>query len=133
MLWRASRETDQGGSGQPGYSSHEVVSLLPLDEDGDTTWVAARLRYFVPDAGEAFFRRRPSSFQLRVAQASSPELLGDAPEAVLGGAFTAPGWGPHVNLSVLAPAVRPCSIWNEPALFANHGTLYLAAVCLEAL
>jgi hypothetical protein len=129
-LFSSQRDTDRGGNGAPGYTDHEVANLLPRQIGGRVTWYGIRLDYFLPDEG-GFSKRPPTSFRLVIAEASSPERLRDAPVQILGSAATAKGWGADVYLSSLSPAVRDCGIWNEPALFAQDNTLYLALKCLR--
>ncbi len=129
-LWPSAEDTDRGGSGEPGYTDHEVVNLLPRQIDGRVTWYGIRLDYFLPAEG-GFQRRPPGSLRLAIAEASSPDKLRDAPVQVLGSAATAKGWGVDVYLSSLSPGVRDCGLWNEPTLFAQDKTLYLGLRCLK--
>jgi hypothetical protein len=122
-LWTSEAENDPVLR-VPGFSSHEVVNLA----FGDGTWYAVRLRYFTPKDGR-LYSPKLDSIHLRLAQAPTPELLGEAAEAVLGGVYTAPGWGIDVNLAGLDPELAQCSFWNEPALHFDDGTLYLETEC----
>ena len=124
-LWTSQPETDPGGSGQQGFSSHEVVNLAA---GAGGTWYAVHLRYFTPKDSR-LYSPRLDSIQFRIAQASSPLLLAGAPEASLGGVYTARGWNLDVNLADLDPELRQCSFWNEPALHYEGGTLYLEGEC----
>jgi len=123
-LWTSQPEADASGSGQQGFSSHEVVNLA----QGNGMWYAARLRYFTPKDAR-LYSPRLDSIQFRIAQAPSPLLLGDAPEASLGSIYTAAGWNVDTNLADLDPELRTCSFWNEPALHYEQGTLYLEGEC----
>ncbi|MBA4072448.1 MAG: hypothetical protein C0497_11515 [Gemmatimonas sp.] len=121
-LWTSSAATDAGGA--PGYMNQETVSLAPRATAAGTMWYSARLQYFTtpadgPDA---------SSFVIRVASASSPELLASAADAALGGAATATYWHADANLSSLSPDLARC-VYNDPGLLARGDTLYLAVEC----
>lgn len=122
-LWTSESETDPA-LGLSGFSSHEVVNLA----FGDGAWYAVRLRYFTPKDSH-LYSPKLDSIHLRLARAASPDLLGEAPEAVLGGVYTAAGWGVDVDLSSLGQELRQCSFWNEPALHFDDGTLYLETEC----
>jgi len=127
-LWTSQAETDPGGSGRQGFSSHEVVSLAPGTNEGNQVWFAARLRYFTPNDSK-LYSPRADSFQLRIAQAPSPRLLAGAAEAMLAGAWTATGWHTDVDLASLAPELAQCGYFNEPSLLFEAGTLYLEGQC----
>ena len=129
-LWASEPDTDRGGDGQRGYTSHEVSNLFARQTKDGVVWYGARLDYFLPENG-GFRRRPPGSLRIAVMQAESPEELDAAPMQVLGSAATARGWGVDVYLSSLSPEVRDCGIWNEPALAARDDTLYLALRCLR--
>lgn len=128
-LWAADPATDPV-TGKSGTTDHEVPNLLPVtDESGATRWIAARLDLFVADGG-TIGQRPPSSFRLAVLAAPDPESLAEAEPAVLGSAATHPGWGVDVDLAGLDDSLARCTLWNEPALHFDDGTLYLAARCL---
>jgi hypothetical protein len=112
-----------------GFSSHEVVSLWPdVQAGGGTHWYGIRLRYHV-EPGRGLYGH-PTSFQFRIGRADSPLELASAPEARIGFGGTDPRWNPDLELSSLAPELARCGLWNEPALFARGGTLYLFAQCM---
>lgn len=128
-LWPSQPDTDRGGSGEAGYTVHEVANLLPVKTERGVTWFAARLDYFLPENG-GYKRMQAHSFRIRVMQADSPKELADAPAATLGSVGTADGWDVDTDLSKLAAAVRDCGLWNEPALYFENSTLYLALRCM---
>jgi hypothetical protein len=129
VLWASEAESDPE-SGEPGYTSHEVANLLPVQIRNENTWYGVRLDYFLPNDG-GFKARRLSSFRLVIAQAPTPQELGDGESSVLGAARTAPGWNVDVDLSSLAPELSRCEMWNEPALHFQDGELFLAVRCLS--
>src|SRR5687768_11356454 len=122
-LWQSTPTVDETGA--TGWLNSEVVSLAPRDAGGgDSTWYAARVRYFVGPAGTP----KPTSFTLQVTTAASPALLAGAPEASLGGALTLPHWRPTANLAALSGELAGCTC-NDPGLLYHDGTLYLAVQC----
>ncbi|MBX7159422.1 MAG: glycoside hydrolase [Acidimicrobiia bacterium] len=129
-LWTAAPATDPV-TGSTGTIDHEVPNLLPVTDStaGTTRWVAARLDLFVPDGG-TLRRRPPSSFRIAVLAAPDPMALAAAEPAVLGSAATDAGWGVDVDLTDLDDALARCTLWNEPALHHEGGTLFLAVRCL---
>ena len=121
-LWTSTSAS--GPDGTPGYMNQEAVSLAPRVTATGTVWYSARLQYFTtpadgPDA---------STFVIRVASASSPELLAGAAAVALGGAASAAGWGADVDLSIHSPDLAQC-VFNDPGLLARGDTLYLAIEC----
>ena len=129
QLWPSELMTDKGGNTGAGYLEHEVPNLLPVDINGTVTWYGVRLDYFNPENG-GYGGRPPSSFQLRIMEASSPEGLANATGQVLGSMETAPGWGVNVNLAALSSSTKKCELWNEPALYYQSNLLYLSTRCL---
>jgi hypothetical protein len=129
-LWSSYTDTNKGGGGEAGYTDHEVANLLPVKNDTGVVWYAARLEYFIPERGG--FKKRPfNSFRIQILQAASPLELANATPATLATDKTAPDWGVDVNLSDLAPDVKHCDMWNEPALYYENKQLYLALRCLS--
>lgn len=129
-LW-AAEATNNPVNGEPGSTDHEVPNLLPVTDPatGVTRWIAARLNLFVPDGG-GLGKRPPSSFRIGITAAPDPLSLSSAEPAVLGSAATHPGWGVDANLTDLDDSLDRCTLWNEPALHHDKGTLFLALRCL---
>lgn len=126
-LWPEVAAANPDGSGEMGFFDSETPSLAPATKDASTTWYSVRLHYWVkPVAG---FAPDVSTFTLHVAHASSVAELGAAPEQRFGTAFTPAGLL-DVDLNSLSPSLADCSFWNDPAVFFDGGTLYLAAECL---
>lgn len=128
-LWYSQKDTNKDGSGKPGYTDHEVPNILPRRAKNKVVWYGARLDYFLPEVG-GFKKRPPSSFRIKIMEASSPKQLATAPTAALGSAVTSPGWGVDINLSLLSQEVQKCHLWNEPALYFENDSLYLVLHCL---
>ncbi|MCB0986368.1 MAG: exo-alpha-sialidase [Microthrixaceae bacterium] len=129
-LWPATASVDPA-TGATGFTDHEVPNLLPLaDEDGGPVrWVGARLDLFAP-AGGTLGKRPGSSFRIALMTAADPESLGDATPVILGSSGTDPGWDVATDLTALHPSLDRCTLWNEPALHFDGGTLFLALRCL---
>lgn len=114
---------------QLGYLDYEVVNLLPATSNGQSVWYGVTLNYFVPEEG-GMAARPTDSFHIRVYRADNPTEIASAPHTVLAGGATAKEWGfdqaliPD-NVGVLD---RKSFFWNEPSLYFENGTLYLAMV-----
>lgn len=131
-LFSATPISNPAEPSQTGYLDYEVVNLLPATVNGQTTWFAVTLNYFVPEQGEMALR--PSdSFHIRVYQADSPIDLINAPYAVLAGGTTNQAWNP---VQLLVPddmnnADKKSFFWNEPSLYFENDTLYLIMVAFN--
>ncbi|MEI6305589.1 MAG: hypothetical protein WCP33_02090 [Deltaproteobacteria bacterium] len=123
-LWPSELASNPKDPTQNGVINHEVSNLLPLQENGVTTWMAARLDYFLPQGGNPV----GESFRIKIMKASTPEGLSTASTVSLGSAGSDPAWPIDQNLSNLAPELADVSLWNEPALYYENGTLYLILV-----
>jgi hypothetical protein len=123
-LWPATPISNPSSPGQAGFQDHEVSNLVPVAENGATTWYAVRMDYFVP-AAAGYAGRPGDSFLLKVFKASSPAALATAPFGTLGCAYTNPAWAVDQNLAALSPDLQDVSFWTEPALYSANGTLYL--------
>jgi hypothetical protein len=127
-LWRS----DSGArdpTGRPGHLNSETVSLAPRPTGAGTAWYSARFVYFTPDEGGP----QVGSFTIHVAAAGSPQELGGAPEAVLGGDLTNPFWRPDVNLAELTngrpeDSLAGCTFYDA-GLFYREGRLWMAVQC----
>ncbi len=128
VLW-AAREATNPLTGDSGYIDTEVPNLFPASINGELLWFGARLELFVP-SGRALGQRPITSFRIVVSAAGTPEALATADAQSLGAAATAPEWDIDQALSKLEPSLQNCVAWNEPALLAEGGTLYLALRCL---
>lgn len=130
VLFPAAPAADAGGDGGRGSTDHEVPNLLPVQSsDGAIEWYSAHLDLFAPE-GSGLAARPLSSFRIVVSRAPTPTALTDAPSTTLGSAATAPGWHVDADLSSLDGDLERCTVWNEPALAAQNGLLYLALRCL---
>src|SRR5690606_26934064 len=91
-LW-ASYADENVVNGDPGYTDHEVVNLLPVeDESGNVIWYGVRIEYFLPKDGG--FKKRPvTSFRLKIGKADSVKGLSSAKMQTLGGAKSDEKWG----------------------------------------
>ena len=127
-LWPSFVATDKGGTGATGYTSNEVSNIYPALNGQTVTWYGIHESYFVPAGG--YRQRSATSFRLQISQAATPQGLATADTAILGSATTATGWGINTRLSTLSPAVQNCTIFTEPALYAQNGILYLMTHCL---
>jgi hypothetical protein len=126
-LWPSSPLTNPADASQPGYLNNEASNILPVAKGDSVTWYAVRLNYLMLAQGGT--NARPiNSFHIRVFKATSPEALDSSPSAILGTSMTSPTWGVNQNLSLLAPELNDVGLWNEPALFFENDTLYLALV-----
>ena len=131
-LWRSELVRDPEGRGPDSYFGSETPSLTAVREpDGSTTWYSVRLSYFLEPV-TAYSPRYASSWTMHVAavRAASPAALANAAEAVLGARTTHPAYGAHVRLTELAPELGECGMWNNPAVAADGGKLYVIAECL---
>lgn len=129
QLWAFYEDIDRGRTSAPGFTSHEVINLLPRETEDGVTWYGVRLEYFVPLEGK-YATRPPGSFRIKIMQAASPLDLKTAPVATLGSTLTALGWDVDVNLAALSPETHKCNMWNEPALYFENGELFLVLRCL---
>ena len=130
-VWDAPLAPDPEAKGPDSYFGSESTALAAGRAAGVTTWYSARISYFLEPV-TAYRPRYASSWTLRVAavRGESPVALGQAEEAVLGTATTAAAYGPDTRLDALDPALGDCGLWNNPALFAEAGRLYLLAECV---
>jgi len=133
-LYPAIPLADPEGSGENGILSSETVSLTAMRSDGDVTWFGAHLRYFLrPIRG--YNPNYATSWTVRIGAASSPDQLGNTEvvenETVLGVSMTSASYNPNVQLDKLAKLpIQHCAMVNNPALFAQNGSLYLIVECL---
>jgi hypothetical protein len=130
-LWDSPLVNDPEGRGPASYFGSETAGLAAAGGADGVTWYSVRLSYFLEPV-TAYEPRYTSSWTIRVAAArgSSPAVLGDADEVVLGTGTTHEAYGPHVRLTALDPALRDCAMWNNPAIVAEIGRLYVVAECL---
>jgi len=113
---------------QPGFLDHETINLAPIVRGGTSFWAAARLNYFIPQAG-GFAARPNNSFHISVVTAGTPEGLSDGPVARIGGALTHASW--NADATLVPPDLQSAAFfWNEPALHydATLDRLYLVMV-----
>ena len=126
--------TDPEGSGEEGMSNSETVSLAVMTSNGNPTWYGAHLRYFLrPITG--YYPNYAASWTVRIGVAALPELLGAADtvanETIIGVSTTSDSYDPDVLLDQLAGLpIQHCAMINNPALFAQNGSLYLIVECL---
>ncbi len=128
-LFTATPMANPAKSSQSGYLDYEVMNMLPVTSNGQTTWYGVTLNYFVPEQGG--MAARPSdSFHIRVYQADDPTKLATAPHVVLGGGTTAKEWGFNQPLipDDIGVLDRKSFFWNEPSLYFENDTLYLTMV-----
>jgi hypothetical protein len=137
-LWPVATSPYPVDGGRVGFINSETPSLFAVSDGGSTTWYGARLRYFqepITGYNPDYFH----SWTIVVAAATTPDLsnpaqptdLANAPETVLGMTSTASGWNVDARLDQDAGgALSDCSIWNNPALFAQAGKLYLVTECV---
>ncbi|MBX6420471.1 MAG: hypothetical protein IRZ06_05625 [Nevskia sp.] len=129
-LWPDVAATDPEGSGENGIISSETPSFATLSNGSTITWYGAHLRYFLePKTG--YNPKYSTSWHVRIGAAESPTALASAPETVLGVSTTADVYHPAARLDQLAGLpIQRCALLNNPALFAQNGTLYLVVECL---
>ncbi len=133
-LYPATPLVDPEGSGENGILSSETVSLAAMRSGGDVTWYGAHLRYFLrPKRG--YNPNYATSWTVRIGAAPSPDQLGDTEvvenETILGVSMTSPSYNLKVQLDKLAGLpIQKCAMVNNPALFAQNGSLYLIVECL---
>ena len=133
-LYPAIPLSDPEGSGEDGILSSETVSLATMDIGGNRVWYGAHLRYFLrPITG--YNPNYNTSWTIRIGAAPSPDGLGNsdviANETTLGVSTTADAYSPDVALDQLAGLpIWNCAMVNNPALFAQNGSLYLIVECL---
>lgn len=125
---------DPEGSGEQGLLGSETVSLAAISSGTSTTWYGAHLRYFLRPL-EGYNPKYGTSWTVRVGAAPSPPELGDAAaqanEAVLGVTGTAAVYQPNARLNELAGLpIEHCAMVNNPSLYSQGDTLYLAVECL---
>ncbi len=126
-LWPSVAAVNATNTSQQGYMESEVSNLLPVSENGTVTWYGARLTYLIYNQNGAA-TLAGNSFQIKIAKAASPEELSGAPSCILTSAGTATAWPASKNLSTLNSDLYDVGQWNEPALYYENGTLYLALV-----
>lgn len=114
-------------TGTKGEWSAETPNFLPLTISGKTIWIGAWLEYFLPDKG-GYKARVPDSFRLAIVEADRPMGLKSATPLYLGTKYTGERFR-DLDLASLSPETAGCTIWNEPALAFEAGTLYLALSC----
>ena len=109
--------------GRSGHMNQETVSLAVRESpSGNVCGIQPGT------ATSALVRPAVRSFTVRVATASSPELLADADEAILGGDLTQPFWKPDVNLASLSDDLRGCT-FHDPGIVFHDGNLFLGVQC----
>ena len=129
-LWPAVPSADPEASGQNGILNSEVASLAAIRSDGTTTWFGSRQRYF-QQALTGYNPKYSTSWIMRIAAASSPDKLTEAPDTVLGVSTAAPVYSVDVYIDQLAGLpIQRCAMLNNPALFTSGSTLYLVLECL---
>jgi hypothetical protein len=130
-LWDSALTDDPEGQGPPSYFGSETAGLVARRDADGTTWFGVRLSYFLEPV-TAYAPRYATSWTVRVsaARGDTPQALAGVDEAVLGSATTHATYGPHVRLTSLAPALRDCGIWNNPALALDGNRLYLVLECM---
>ena len=145
VLFSSRAVSHPGGAGYAAanQSSDEVVDLFPIDLGAQKTrWVQAHLAYLVPTGSLATYAQLDTTSYVSVSAVSvgpgdGPAKLlelGTAPEARLGNKGTDASLSPTANLSALpGAAANNCTNFNQPALFAQGGTLYLIVQCFEAV
>jgi hypothetical protein len=130
-LWDSPLVDDPERRGPASYFGSETAGLAAIAEAQGVTWYSVRLSYFLEPV-TAYEPRYASSWTMRVAAArgDSPAGLARAEEAVLGTGTTHAAYGPHARLTAVDGAVRDCGMWNNPAIVAEAGRLYVIAECL---
>ncbi len=127
-LFEPEQMNNPANPGQAGYLDHETVNLLPVKQNIDNYWLAARLNYFIPTGGG--FKERPNnSFYISIVKADSPENLTNGEIGTIGGSFTHSSW--NVNQRLVPPDLNSeVFFWNEPALYFDetNNKLYLIMV-----
>lgn len=107
---------------QPGFAAHEVSTLV---KGSLGQWQVLWLRYFDFAAGTG----DRSDFRYQRTVASDPAELGDAQEDWIRGIGLSPSISVPHNLSLI-PELADCTIYTEPALYANSTATYLATYCI---
>lgn len=133
-LWDSIPTPDPEGEDGDGLIDSEVGSLAWIEDPAGTiTWYGAHIRYFLPPVA-GYHPEFSTSYTIRVTAAPSPEELAGSPEAVLGVSSTAPVYQPDLALDQLVGRpFQDCAMANNPTLFAQEQTLYLAFECLSFL
>jgi hypothetical protein len=137
-LWPPTETPYPVDGGPLGFINSETPSLFAVSDGGSVTWYGARLRYFQqpilgynPDFLHSWTIVIAAAATTDLANPAQPTDLGNAPQTVLGMTSTASGWNADVRLDQLAAgALSDCSIWNNPAIFAQAGKLYLITECV---
>lgn len=129
-LWPIKYMNNPASPTQAGCLNNETSNLLPVTENGNTTWYATSLNYFSSNTGSGT-KIAGNSFQIRVYKASTPEALETAPYSIIGTSTLHNGWGSFKNLSVLSPELNNLDFWNEPSLYYENGSLYLILVSFD--
>lgn len=127
-LFQPTPLTNPADANQEGFLDHEVVNLLPVKQDNQNYWLAARLNYFIPTEG-GFSARPNNSFFISILKADSPENLTNGEMGTIGGPLTHSGW--NVNQTLIPPDLNSDAFfWNEPALYFDEisNKLYLLMV-----
>jgi hypothetical protein len=122
-LWQATTGV-RDAYGRSGHLNSEALSLARRATPTGSHWYAARFVYFTPDNGSPAV----SSFTLRLSAAASPDQLGGAEEAVLGGALSDAYWGVDLNLAALSGELSGCSFYDAGLIYRGD-KLYLAVQC----
>jgi len=112
---------DHPGSSIPGWAAHEVSTLV---KEVSGQWQLLWLRYFDP-LGDSQIR---SDFRYDRSVGSDPGQLGNTSEEWIRGATLSPSITVQHNLSLI-PELADCSIFTEPALYADASGTYLATYC----
>lgn len=122
-VWESQPENDPV-TGSPGYSGHEVSSLLP----GAGAWWGTHVRIHDPAGGGN--NRRTDAFHLVLARAARPEDLGAGASLRLAGTAASDAWEIDHRLSALSPELERCTLWLDPEVVSREDRLYLLALCV---
>ena len=132
IVWDSPLVGDPERLAPASYFGSETPSLTAVGDATGVTWYSVRLGYFLEPV-TAYAPRYATSWVMRVAAARSvsPAALAGAAESVIGTASTAAAYAPHVRANQLSLTLATCGFFNNPAIFAEGGRLYLVAECLE--
>ena len=113
---------------QEGFLDHETINLIPVRQDTETFWCAARLNYFIPREG-GFSARPNNSFHITVLKANTVVDLTAGDSTIIGGSLTHSGWNEDVKL-IPPDLSTDFFFWNEPSLYYDEvlNRLYLVMV-----
>ncbi len=130
-LWSSDLVADPEGQGPASYFGSETPSLAATRDATGVTWYSVRLSYFLEPV-TAYRPRYASGWVMRVAKAQgpTPAALASAEDVALGVRTTAAAYGGHVDLNALAPELADCAMWNNPAIAARGGRVYVIPECL---